>query len=275
MKVLLLSLAGLVLIAVLAGGYLWFASRQFGAKIGGLVDALTAEQQAAGTDAPGLPAILRDYAVRAGGRVGGATLVYAKQTATLAIARDASPIAIAAEQWMGVTTPGLVWRATGSMNGVPVTVLDAFVAGRGELSARVLGALQVAGGTGADYDKGELMRYLAELPFYPDAILGNAAIAWRQLDERTVEATAQSRAGPATVRFTFDAAGDIVEMRADDRPMSTEGGRTVPTPWQGSFSNYAQLGRYRIPTHGEVGWALPDGFFTYWRGTITAYEPLE
>lgn len=44
----------------------------------------------------------------------------------------------------------LATTARGTMNALPVSVFDAFVEGRGELSARILGAFQVAGGTGAD-----------------------------------------------------------------------------------------------------------------------------
>jgi hypothetical protein len=32
------------------------------------------------------------------------------------------------------------------------------------------------------------------------------------------------------------------------------------------------VGGVRIPTHGEVWWELPNGPFTYWRGTITSVQ---
>jgi hypothetical protein len=133
--------------------------------------------------------------------------------------------------------------------------------------------LPVAEGRGPAFDKGELQRYLSELPVHPDAILNNAMLAWRQLGEGAVEVSGRSGAGSASVTFLFDKAGDIVGLEASDRPMSV-GKTTVPTPWKGSFSKYKQFGRYRLPSHGEVGWALPDGLFTYWRGDVTMYETL-
>jgi hypothetical protein len=157
------------------------------------------------------------------------------------------------------------------MFGLPVTVIDSFAAGKGRLEARVAGTFQVAGGSGADFDKGELQRYLSELPVHPDAILNNGALRWRQIDPQTVEVTGQSSAGPASVSFSFDDAGDIVGMIAAERPMSVDGG-TIPTVWQGSYSDYRKIGGYRIPMHGEVGWQLADGLFTYWRGDIVAYD---
>ena len=112
------------------------------------------------------------------------------------------------------------------------------------------------------------------MTIYPDAMLNGTGLAWRQLDDRTAEVTAQSSGGPATVRFIFDEAGDIIRLESDDRPMAGEDGSTVPTPWHGAYGNYNQFGRYRIPTYGEVGWVLPDGLFTYWRGRIVSYEPM-
>lgn len=273
----LLPLAGTVVVAVaaLAGAYLWFAGRQFADRIGELRSAMVAEQSAASPAAPDLPPIVRDFALRAGGREGQARVFHAQQTATLATARGASPIAVTADQWTGMVAPGIVWAANGTMNALPVTVFDAFVGGRGELSARILGAIQVTGGDGPEYDKGELMRYLSELPVYPDAILNNASLAWRQIDDRTVEVTAHSATGPAAVRFIFDEAGDIVRMESDDRPMGIDGGKTVPTPWHGLYGKYTQFGSYRIPSYGEVGWVLADGLFTYWHGTVVIYEVVE
>jgi hypothetical protein len=276
MKMLPLAGYALLVLAALGGGYLWLENRQFADRILELRSLVAAGQQmAAPAASPELPAIVRDFALRAGGREGRARLFHARQEATLATARNAPPIAVTAEQWTGMVASGIVWAATGSMNGLPVTVFDAYVGGRGELSARLLGAFQVAGGSGADYDKGELMRYLSELPVYPDAILNNASLSWRQLDERTVEVSAHSASGPASVRFIFDEAGDIVRMESDDRPMSTDDGRTVPTPWHGIYGNYTHFGSYRVPAYGEVGWVLPDGLFTYWHGTLTAYEQVE
>ncbi len=260
-------------VIVAAALYLWFSTAAFRDHAEQLRRDMVATQLKPSTANPGLPEIVRAYAIRAGGEIGGPSTFYARHQATLATSKDAAPIELSAEQWTGTIAPGIVWTASGTMNRLPVSVLDAYVDGRGELSARLLGSIQVAGGEGPDYDKGELMRYLSELPVYPDAILNNTALRWRVVDPRTIEVTADSRSGPASLRFYFDANGDIVRMEADDRPMGIDGGATVPTTWHGLYRDFRQFGRYRIPAYGEVGWVLADGLFTYWRGTVVAYEP--
>ena len=95
---------------------------------------------------------MRDYALRAGGRVGDAPqAIHLQHRARLATSRTGSPIDIDADQWLGVRVPGIVWMARGTMSLLPVSVVDAYVEGRGELSARILGTVQVAGGTGPDH----------------------------------------------------------------------------------------------------------------------------
>jgi hypothetical protein len=275
MKVVAYAGIVLVTIAVLAGVYVLAARLKFDTRVTELRTALVTSQQRARALPVDLPEIVRDYAIRAGGREGGPKVFHLRHQAKLMTAKDTPPIALTADQWTGTVQPGIVWRADGSMNGLPVTVFDVYVGGTGELSARLFGAFRVAGGTGPDYDRGELLRYLSELPVHPDAILNNSDLTWRQIDPLTVEVTAVSPSGPVSLRFSFDDAGDIVRSEADDRPMSTSDGRLVPTPWHGLFANYTQFGAYRIPAYGEVGWVLPDGLYTYWRGTIVSYEPVE
>lgn len=95
-----------------------------------------------------------------------------------------------------------------------------------------------------------------------------------QIDDRTVEVSAQSPHGPAAIRFLFDESGDIVAMHAAHPPM-TVGNRTVPTPWRGFYSSYKQFGAYRIPCYDEVGWVLATDCSPAGRGAATAYEPQQ
>ena len=59
-------------------------------------------------------------------------------------------------------------------------------------------------------------------------------------------------------------------MRVEGTRERLVGGRSVPTPWVGTFSDYRTLGGVRIPARGEVQWLLEHGPYPYWRGTVTA-----
>ena len=46
------------------------------------------------------------------------------------------------------------------------------------------------------------------------------------------------------------------------------------TPWTCSFRDYRKLDGMMIPMEGEVGWILPEGELSYWRGRIVSAEYL-
>jgi hypothetical protein len=150
-------------------------------------------------------------------------------------------------------------------------VVDRYAAGEGLLEARLWGLLRVMRACGQEASEGEVLRYLAELAWVPQAMLANRRLEWRELDARAVEVATRVGSARVTVRLEFDATGDIVGTWCDARPY-LEGKTSVPRPWAGRFSDYAVVGGIRIPTRGEVRWELPDGPFTYWRGTITSIE---
>lgn len=268
-------IAGIIAVVIVLGagatGFVWLNARTFEDRIERLHKAVAVAQKT-GPSTPDLPAMVRDFAMRNGGSPGGPGFIDIRQRASLYSAPGQAGLSLVAQQWTGTRVPGFVWRAEGAMMMMPVVAVDSYVSGEGLLEARVLGTVPVASAIGPDVDRGELMRYLAELPFSPDAILNASGLAWRQVDASHVEVSAISAGSPATVRFTFDEAGDIVEAWAADRPMLVDG-RSVPAPWRGTFSDYARFGAYRIPSRSAVGWELPDGLFTYWTGEIVGYGP--
>jgi Family of unknown function (DUF6544) len=150
-------------------------------------------------------------------------------------------------------------------------VTDFYAAGNGGLEARLLGLVPVMRQRGPETTRGELIRYLAELPWVPHAIRANRQLEWRELDGQTVEVATQVRAERVAVKLEFDPAGDIVHAYADSRPYP-EGKTFVPRPWGGVFGDYRDLTGVRLPTTAEVSWQLPEGKFTYWRGEVTAFD---
>lgn len=272
MKLLLVGLLGFV---VVTASVALIISHQFVAKIEAWRQIVIAAQTAAPPEQNTIPEIIRAFAVRNGATVGGPATVFANQRDEMTTGPGQPFFGLQATQLSGTRKPGFVWEATATMALVlPFRVVDAFVAGEGRLEVRIAGAIPMANASGPDSDKGEMMRFLSELAWNPDAILNVAALKWRQIDERTVEVSMETSGGIATIRQMFDANGDIVGIEADDRPYLLDG-KTVPMRWVGRFRDYAQFGGYRVPRYGEVAWALPEGEFVYFRGTITSFGAVE
>jgi hypothetical protein len=165
--------------------------------------------------------------------------------------------------------PGFVWSARMSMApGLPVHVHDVYVAGEGILRAALWGLVPVADLAGTpDLAQGELMRYLAETAWYPTALLPGQGVRWEAVDDGSARATLTDGGTTVTLLFRFGEDGLVRSVHADARGRSV-GTASVPTPWEGRWSDYEERDGMRVPTEGEVGWILPEGWKPYWRGRI-------
>ena len=148
-----------------------------------------------------------------------------------------------------------------------LTAALSFENGQGALQVWLFGSVPIVRISGPEITRGELMRYLAELPWSPDSILHNRALCWTVVEDGVVQVQAGAGKATAAVRFHFDGQGDIAEMQADDRP-SAEDGNIVLRRWRGVFSHYRNVGGRRIPARGEVGYVYDDGYAPYFRGVI-------
>lgn len=219
-----------------------------------------------------LPETLRAFALRGLAGDDPARAITLTQSADFR-QKHRGPLApLPARQAIAAGAPGFVWQAERRMGPVPViAVVDSHVNGRGWLGARLLGAIPVADFEGPDADQAQAMRYLAELPWCPDAILTNSALTWTMEGADRVSVSMDTPGGPARVIFGLDRDGDIVSMTARSRPAETgPDGAPVLRDWQGQFSDYAMVGPRRIPLTGEVGYLYEDGYEAYWIGRITA-----
>jgi hypothetical protein len=173
---------------------------------------------------------------------------------------------------LGVRSVDFEWRAAFGPNPlVRMIVVDRYRGGEGSLSAKVWGLIPAARSSGPDADRGEAMRYLAELPWVPHAIASNPELSWRELDDGSVEVATLVGGRAASVNLSFDDEG-LIRAASGIRPRLA--GRTaIDTPFAGSFGDYVELGGIRVPGSAEVSWELPEGPFTYWRGELTSLAP--
>ena len=266
-----LALIGLLLVLALAAAQI-IAARGFARTTATLEDRLRATPPpAARSD---LPEIVRAFALRGGAEPGAlAPLITLRQETEMRLQRGGNWQPMAARQTIATGAPGFVWAAVQRKGPLPmVRVVDAFVDGRGKLAARLLGSVPVASSTGIDTDIGEAMRYLAELVWAPDAILGNPELIWEQVADDAVVVSLAPPLEAARVRMRFDAAGDVVEITARNRPATAPDGSLIYLDWRATLGGYATIGNRRVPRNGEVGYLYPEGYEPYWRGTITAYR---
>lgn len=180
----------------------------------------------------------------------------------------ARPSQFTARQLFRIDQPAFLWMAKYGPLGL-VSVTDCFIGGRGELEARLLGLFTVAKMAGNHrIDHGELMRYLAELPWNPDAILSNDRLTWDVKEPQLLLVGVKNQ--PAKVAVSLRD-GLIDTVFAEARPRA-EGRQLVDRPWRGRFWDYRSVAGRRMPIRGEVAWVLDGKEFVYWRGEILSWN---
>src|SRR4028119_583245 len=115
--------------------------------------------------------------------------------------------------------PGFDWDARIQMAlGLNAFVHDTYLLGEGSLHASLLGLFTVAKMPSTpEANQGELLRFFAEAPWYPTALLPSQGVRWEAIDDTSARATLTDGATTVSVVFQFNAEGTIDTFRAEAR----------------------------------------------------------
>ena len=186
-----------------------------------------------------------------------------------------------AEQWKSFTSmqrvvtasagarSGFMWDARIAMlPGMKVHVLDACISGKGALRAAMLGLFTVTDMSGeGEMARGEFMRFFAETPWYPTALLPSQGVQWTAVDATSAQASIVEGSISLTLLFHFNEMGLIDSVRAEARG-GMVGKEMLMRPWECGLSNYQVRDGMTVPMSGTAAWVLPDGPKTYFHGTV-------
>jgi hypothetical protein len=176
-------------------------------------------------------------------------------------------------QEVAVARPGFLWDARIRMApGMPAHVHDAYINGDAVLNARLFGLITVMESPNSpELAQGELLRFLAEAPWYPTALLPSSTVLWSPIDDASARVTLVDGDLSVSLDVRFTENGLIESVYSDGRYRDLDGTQ-VRTPWEGRFWNYEERSGMLVPLDGEVAWLLPDGRWPYWRGHIENIE---
>ncbi|MDG6256946.1 MAG: hypothetical protein QCH35_05030 [Methanomicrobiaceae archaeon] len=189
-----------------------------------------------------------------------------------AIDQDWMPMEAA--QYFTPNPPALLWHAT--VRPAPlfwIEVRDLYDRGRGNVRVKLLSTVPLADAQGPEIDGSSLLRYLAEMVWFPTAFLDDSRIAWEPVDASCARVTITDGALRGSLVCTFDEEGRMTRCSTDERFMMA-GDRLSQERWTGHFRAYGEREGFRIPTEIEAEWNLAGGDFSYGRIRVTgiAYE---
>jgi hypothetical protein len=219
-----------------------------------------------------LPEPVRALALRCGARSDQTpAAVVLSQVGFMKDDPDDHPMVFSADETIQIGSTEFRWEARCD----PVNLLvvrDQLIGEQGKLSLLAFGALPIASvAKGEHATKSEIMRYLAELPWAPDAILRNAELEWRVVDPRTFVVSAGKGRTRGSVTLRLDEQGFVRAIEAEDRPRK-EGGGFVERPWRGRFAAYEQHDGRMVPSRGEMGWVIDGEAIDCWFGELRDWK---
>lgn len=220
-----------------------------------------------------LPSAVRDLASRLGVKPKHERVQVAlKQTGRMKAKLEAQNwMAFNATQSISTWTCAFDWRARVGPLGL-ITGRDALEHGEGRFDIKALGFIPLARAAHTPaLVRGELMRYLAELPWAPDAILQNAELRWSVEGPDALSVSAGQGETESKVILNLDTDGRIAGAFATDRPRSATA-PFLPTPWRGRFSDYRQHAGLWLPFAGEVAWEIDGRELIYWQARVDHWE---
>lgn len=176
-------------------------------------------------------------------------------------------LAIAGEQYITADPPGFIWQGTTRW----FTARDEYVAGRGSLTVRLLGALPVVHGWGPHFDQGELLRWLFESTWLPTALLPSEQVAWTAIDDHSAQLTLTHQGKSVSCLARFNDQDELEECEAL-RYMD----EATQRPWIGCFAQYRRWHGVLVPSVGEASWVVDGQRQPYARFVVQEleYEPL-
>lgn len=175
-----------------------------------------------------------------------------------------------AEQYITVEEPGFIWQAR--INAAPLVHIsgrDVYKEGRGNMLVKPLSLVTIADESGFQIDQGTLVRYLAEMVWFPTAALSDF-VSWEEIDENSARAIIRYGNIRVSGVFSFNQEGEPIKFSA--RRFGEFNGQFRMETWSVSMGDHRFLNGFKIPTSGEITWELDEGDYTWYRFNLKDIE---
>jgi hypothetical protein len=195
--------------------------------------------------------------------------VYLKQKGEMRSEPGSKWMPVYAEQYFTTEKPGFIWIA--DVEAAPFTHLygrDKYENGKGHMLIKLFSLYPVVDVKGKETDQGSMLRYLAEIAWFPTVALGNF-ISWEQIDSSKAKATINCGGITASGVFSFDQYGDVASFEALRYYDRKEGPTLEDWFILNDKNGYKEFEGIRVPTKSTVTWKLKSGDFTWFRLEIT------
>ncbi|MGJ7909996.1 DUF6544 family protein [Neobacillus sp. LXY-1] len=193
-----------------------------------------------------------------------------RQEGRMRIKKDGPWMPSRADQYFTVDQPGFVWLADVKMLPfVQLSGLDSYKNGMGKMVIKLLSIIPVVNSQGPEINSGTMMRYLAEIMWFPSAALSQY-IKWEEVDKNTAKATMEYKGITVSGTFYFNEKGDL--LRFSGKRYRDVNGKYILSDWGGENKEFKEFSGIRIPSKSVVIWYEEEDPFEWFEIEIKAIE---
>ncbi|GHN00313.1 hypothetical protein WSM22_18020 [Cytophagales bacterium WSM2-2] len=175
-----------------------------------------------------------------------------------------------AKQYFSLEPPAFVWTADIHINSLfELKGRDKLEKGKGNMLIKGDSFFPIANSSGKEIDQGSLLRYLAEISWFPQASLQNY-MTWEEIDATHARAFMTYGSTSVSGVFTFGPNGLPVLFEAK-RYGDFKGKFSLET-WSVKTTAYRTFQGVTVGSSNEVTWKLSSGDFTWLKLELTSLE---
>lgn len=185
-----------------------------------------------------------------------------KQLGTMRTKPNSKWMLFEATQYFNVENPSFVWQTkVAAMPLINMVGRDKLVEGKGEMLIKVAGLIPLVNESdNPKIDSGAMLRYLAEICWFPSAAL-NHHLSWETMNSNSAKATFTYKDQSVSGIFLYNNKGDFIAFEAERYYGGNE--NTQLEKWQITVEDYKVFQNIKIPSQCKVTWKLKDGDFNW------------
>lgn len=166
-----------------------------------------------------------------------------------------------AVQYFSIDPPSFVWDARIRASALlEIAARDKYEDGNGYMLIKPMYIFTAANSSGKEMNQGTMLRFLAEMAWFPHAAL-SPYLHWEEINDRQAKVTMSYNDIEVSGTYSFDEAGHVTAFEA--RRYGDFDGVYRKETWSVAVTGYNTLNSSLIGNVSEVTWKLKEGDFKW------------